>query len=135
MKPSDNFKKIINNHLESLATADELFAETLKKQNKNIDECITYIFNQVKNSGCNGFTDDEIFGMAVHYYDEDQIEVGSNIDCKVVVNHSIELSKEEHEDAKKKAFEELVSEEKSKLQKKQASKKVEPVQFVQASLF
>ncbi|MHA8064903.1 PcfK-like family protein [Aquirufa aurantiipilula] len=135
MKPSDNFKKIINNHLESLATADELFAETLKKQNKNIDECITYIFNQVKNSGCNGFTDDEIFGMAVHYYDEDQIEVGSNIDCKVVVNHSIELSKEEQEDAKKKAFEELVSEEKSKLQKKQASKKVEPVQFVQASLF
>ncbi|MCZ2480032.1 PcfK-like family protein [Aquirufa nivalisilvae] len=134
MKPSDNFKKIITNHLESLATADELFAETLKKPNKNIDECITYIFNQVKNSGCNGFTEDEIFGMAVHYYDEDQIEVGSNIDCKVVVNHSIELSKEEQEEAKRKAFEQLVSEEKSNLQKKSA-KKAKPVQVLQASLF
>jgi hypothetical protein len=23
---------------------------------------------------CNGFADDEIFGMAIHYYDEDTIE-------------------------------------------------------------
>ena len=38
------------------------------KPTKNIDNCITYILNQVKKSGCCGFSDDEIFGMALHYY-------------------------------------------------------------------
>jgi hypothetical protein len=29
-----------------------------------------------RKSSCNGFADDEIFRMAIHYYDEDTIEVG-----------------------------------------------------------
>ncbi len=46
-----------------------------KKPNKNIEECITYILNEVQKSGCNGFDDDDellrawlekIFSMAVH---------------------------------------------------------------------
>ena len=43
----------------------------------------TYILNQVKKSGCCGFSDDEIFGMALHYYQEDNIEVGSPLKCNV----------------------------------------------------
>jgi hypothetical protein len=135
MKSTESFQKVISQHLQKLAESDTLFAETLKKPEKNIDDCITYILNQVQKSGCNGFADEEIYGMAVHYYDEDKIEVGSKIDCKVVVNHSIELSKEEQEEAKQKAFEQLVSQEKSKLQKKSAPKKAEQVQVLQASLF
>ncbi len=135
MKSTESFQKVISQHLQKLAESDTLFAETLKKPEKNIDDCITYILNQVQKSGCNGFADEEIYGMAVHYYDEDQIQVGSKIDCKVVVNHSIELSKEEQEEAKQKAFEQLVSQEKSKLQKKSAPKKAEQVQVLQASLF
>src|SRR5690606_36095796 len=88
MKASPHFKTAIQNHLNGLAANDELFAETLKKPKKNIDDCITYIFNQVKASGCNGFADEEIFGMAVHYYDEDVIKVGKPISGSVVVNHS-----------------------------------------------
>ncbi|MBP9481471.1 MAG: hypothetical protein KBF15_08460, partial [Parabacteroides sp.] len=38
------------------------------KPEKNIDDCVTYILNEVKKSGCNGFADDEIYSMAVHYY-------------------------------------------------------------------
>jgi hypothetical protein len=64
MKSTDHFKRTIEQHLNQVAIQDSLFAQTLKKENKNIDDCITYIFNQVKNSGCNGFEDDEIFGMA-----------------------------------------------------------------------
>ena len=88
MKASPHFKTAIQNHLNGLAANDELFAETLKKPKKNIDDYITYIFNQVKASGCNGFADEEIFGMAVHYYDEDDIKVGKPISGTVVVNHS-----------------------------------------------
>ncbi|MCP1996685.1 PcfK-like family protein [Flavobacterium sp. HSC-61S13] len=88
MKASNSFKETIKNHLEIVAKNDKLFAVTYAKENKNIDDCITYILNKVKSSGCNGFADDEIFGMAIHYYDEDDIKVGKAINAKVVVNHS-----------------------------------------------
>ncbi|MEG1543944.1 MAG: PcfK-like family protein, partial [Tannerellaceae bacterium] len=72
------------------AASDELFAPVYAKENKNIDDCITYILNQVQKSGCNGFSDDEIFGMAIHYYQEDDIDPGKAIWAKVVINHSVE---------------------------------------------
>ena len=53
---------------------DPLFAPNLQKPHKNIEECILYILSEVQRSGCNGFADEEIYSMAVHYYDEDDIE-------------------------------------------------------------
>lgn len=140
MKASPHFKTAIQNHLNGLAANDELFAETLKKPNKNIDDCITYIFNQVKASGCNGFADDEIYQMATHYYDEDDIKIGKPISGKVVVNHQVEIPKielttEDIEKAKQKAINQAIEEEKAKLQKKKQPKK-EVINVVeQASLF
>ena len=100
MKPSNTFKETIKQHLESRAASDELFAVTLAKEGKNIDDCCTYILNQVKKSGANGFADSEIFGMAVHYYDEDKIEVGKPINAKVIVNHSAPADKPIKQDPK-----------------------------------
>jgi hypothetical protein len=38
-------------------------------QPKNaIENVVTYILNQVKESGCIGFADEEIYGMALHFY-------------------------------------------------------------------
>lgn len=88
MKGSENFKNTIQNYLNELAKKDELFAKNLAKENKNIDDCITYILNQVKASGCNGFADEEIYNMAIHYYDEDDIKVGKSVNASVVVNHT-----------------------------------------------
>lgn len=88
MKGSNYFKNVIQDYLNSQAEKDELFAKSLTKENKNIDDCITYILNQVKASGCNGFADEEVFQMAMHYYDEDELEIGKPINARVVVNHS-----------------------------------------------
>lgn len=93
MKATDAFSKIISEHLQGVALNDHLFAETLKKPNKNIDDCLTYILNTVQKSGCNGFEDSEVFAMAVHYYDEDDIKAGKPVKCKVVVNHTEEAIK------------------------------------------
>ena len=90
MQASEAFTKVIYDHLQETAKNDELFAETLKKPTKNIKDCVTYILNQVKASGNNGFADAEIFGMAKHYYDEDDIKVGSPVSGRVVVNHTLE---------------------------------------------
>lgn len=90
MKGTKSFKEIIQAYLERQATNDPLFAPVYAKENKNIDDCITYILNQVKASGCNGFADEEIFGMAMHYYQEDDVKPGAKVNTKVIVNHSDE---------------------------------------------
>jgi len=89
MKGTEHFKDVIQNYLETRASYDELFAESFRKENKNIDECITYILTEVQRMGCAGLSDEEVYSLAVHYYDEDNIEVGKSINCQVVVNHTI----------------------------------------------
>ena len=64
-------------YLEQRAKEDTLFAKKYRNPAKNIDECVTHILNHVQKSGCNGFTDGEIFGQAIHYYEENEIEVGN----------------------------------------------------------
>ena len=115
MKATDYFKKTIQTYLEQRAANDELFAPVYANPDKNIDDCITYILNTVKASGCNGFADDEIYSMAVHYYDEPNIEVGSPINGKVVVNHTIELTEEEKEQARQTAMQRATAEAYSKM--------------------
>lgn len=105
MKASNHFTRTILTYLELRAETDTLFAESFAKENKNIDDCITYILNQVQKSGCNGFHDDEIFSLAVHYYDEENIEIGKPINhAHITVNHIIELTEEEKQQAREEAI-------------------------------
>jgi hypothetical protein len=104
MQSTEHFKNTIKAYLAQRAASDALFAITYAKTGKNIEDCITYILNTVHKSGCNGFTDDEVYSMAVHYYDEDNIEVGKNFDCRVVVNHVVELTAQEKEQARQDAL-------------------------------
>ena len=110
MKSTEHFKNTIKAYLDKRASEDELFATAYAKENKNIDDCITYIFNTVQKSGRNGFTDDEVFSMAVHYYDEENIEVGKSLDCRVVVNHTVELTEDEKQQARKDAIQKVQDE-------------------------
>ena len=124
MQVSVSFKNSIQSYLEQRAEYDELFARSYRNPLKNIEDCITYILNYVQKSGCNGFDDDEIFGQAVHYYDEADIEVGKPIDCKVVVNHHVELTEEEKAEARKEAIKRAENEVYSRMtQRKTAPKK------------
>ena len=59
MKGTENFTRTIAEYLNQRAMTDPLFAPNLMKPNKNIEECITYILNEVQKSGCNGFDDDD----------------------------------------------------------------------------
>jgi len=104
MKTTDHFKQTIQSYLEHRAQSDVLFAPVYANPKKNIDDCITSILNTVKASGCNGFADDEIYSMALHYYDEENIEVGKPMDCQVVVNHTIVLTEDEKQQARQQAI-------------------------------
>ena len=134
MKSTELFKKVIGDHLTGVAAADPQVAEKIANPKKNIDDCVTFILNQVKASDCNGFADAEIFGMAMHYYDEEDINPGEKVSCDVVINHAIELTPEEVEKAKKEAKEKIVAEEIDRLHKKPA-KKEESQKVEQTTLF
>lgn len=136
MKGTEQFTRTIAEYLNQRAMTDPLFAPNLQKPHKNIEDCITYILNQVKSSGCCGFEDDEIYSMAVHYYDEDELEVGSRVACNVVVNQTIVLTEEEKAEAREKALKQYQAEELRKLQEAKRTKgKVTSEQTSQPSLF
>ena len=104
------FTEIIRKHLQAIANEDVLFAHKFGNEKKSVEQCVTYILNQVKKSGCIGFADEEIFGMAIHYYDEEDIEVGEEIKCNVVVNQEVKLTEEKIAEAKRQAIEKATKE-------------------------
>ena len=131
------FNETIKAYLEERAENDALFAVKFANPSKSVEECVTFILNEVKKSGCCGFTDAEVFGMATHYYDEEEIEVGNPINCQVVVNHTVELTEEEKEQARQDAIAKLRDEEASKMRRPSQSKKATEnrPQVEQRSLF
>ena len=136
MKGTNHFKRTIQMYLEQRAAEDALFAKKYENPTKTLDGCVTYILNYVQKSGCNGFSDSEIYGRAVHFYDEDEIEVGNPLDCQVCVNHVVELTEEEKAEARQKAIRQYQDEELRKLQNrhKQTTTAKKETQ-VQPSLF
>lgn len=118
MKATEHFKQTIKAYLDERAKNDELFAVSYAKENKNMDNCVTFILNQVKRSKCMGLTDEEVYSLAVHFFDEDDIEIGNPIACNVIVNHTVELTEEEKAQARQEAFKEYQAEQLRKMQKR-----------------
>ena len=138
MKGTDHFKRTIQMYLEQRAEEDALFAKSYCNPAKNIDDCVTHILNYVQKSGCNGFTDGEIYGQAIHYYEENEIEVGKPMNCQVVVNHVVELTEEEKAEARQNAVRQYQEEELRKLQnrnKPRTATKVTAQAIQEPSLF
>ena len=69
-----------------------------------------------------------------HYYDENEIEVGKPIQCQVVVNHVVELTEEEKQEARRKAVAQYQHMELQKLQNRNKPTAKKETQ-VQPSLF
>lgn len=89
-----SFENAIKNFLDKFIQEDPNpdFIEKYKNNpKKSISECCKYIMKEVEKARKNGekcvaVSDDEVFGMAIHYYDEDDIiveEPKAKIDVKV----------------------------------------------------
>ena len=115
MKGTQAFQDTIKGYLDSMAIKDQLFAEKYANPSKSLEECVDFILSEVQKSGMNGFTDAEVYSMAVHYYVEEDIKDVPHIDCRVVVNHQVELTAEEIEEMRQHAKEQVLQEEMSRL--------------------
>lgn len=74
-----SFETAIKTYLDSVAEKDELFAKSYKKANKSIKECCAYIMGEAQKAaqgkGKIACKDEEIYNLAIHYFDEDDIKV------------------------------------------------------------
>lgn len=146
MKPTNDFKTVIKSYLEKRAETDTLFAASYAKKNKNIDECCNYIIGEAKKRGnAVAMTDDEVYGLAVHYYDEDNIKInkvsgGSRVSTSVSAS-KLALTEEEKEAARAEALKAYQAAEQKKLaerekaRKEALKKRAEKQHEVQPSLF
>ena len=145
---SKAFFDTIKDYLDSFALQDLSFAEKLKNPNKNIDYCCGFIVDSVRKMKVNGLTDQEVFSLARHYYNEEDVKGTSfkKQSAKILVNHEVVLSEEDKTKLQEKAMEEyqkkcmedlkLRSEkEKKKLEKKIEQQKQKAKDSGQMSLF
>ena len=139
MKGTQAFQDTIAQYLMARVEKDPMFAVKLANPSKTMTQCCNFIIGEVKKSGCCGFTDDEIFGWAMHFWDEPEIEVNDNIpNCQVVVNHVVELTEEEKEQARQDAINKLRDEEMAKMRRPKTTEKKATEsnpQIAQPSLF
>lgn len=90
-----SFAAQIKKHLDEVAEKDKLFAVTYAKKNKSIDECVNYIIEEARkraHSGVAAISDVDVYNMAIHYYDEDDIKVSVHdaMDTTAKVAHATE---------------------------------------------
>lgn len=104
------FQDAIKAHLDKMAAEDDVFAAKYAakcgSEADSIQKCCSYIINEVQKKYKVGnsavLTDDEVFGMATHYYDENIAAPKGVANCKVVMSQA-ELTPEDEEAIRKEA--------------------------------
>lgn len=136
-KTSKTFQETIKAYLDQRAANDELFAKSYAKEGKSIEQCCDYIVAEVQKMKVNGLSDDEVYSMAVHYFDEDNLGDIKSSEARVIVNHVVELTEEEKAQAKLDAMKRIEREEYERLQSEreesQPTKKQTPKKSVSAT--
>lgn len=117
------FQESIKSYLDERAKSDETFAASYAKPKKIIEGCCKYIIAEVKKTGRHGFADEEIYGMAVHYYDEYDIkEVEADTNVSVVINKEVQLSDGDKAKLRKRAEEQYIKQHMELLAKQNANR-------------
>ena len=102
----NTFEKIIKDYIESACKTDAVLAGKYEKSGKDIEGCCKYIKSEARKkaqNGCAVIADAEVFGWAVHYFDEEMTAPKGNIDCKVETTADPNVVRAKVADAPKKA--------------------------------
>lgn len=136
----NQFEKAIKAYLDDRASQDDQFAQSYKKENKSIEECCRFIIEEAKKrmkGNVSVMSDDETYGLAVHYYDEDSIVVkGGGAGVRVSKDVEYTPTEEDKEAARKAALRRLEEEAYNKLRApKRKNNQQEDQQVKQPTLF
>lgn len=123
----NEFQQVIKVYLDQRAQEDAQFADNYARPGKSIEKCCNYIMRQAKKRGnAVAMPDEEVYGLAVHYYDE-------NIpadECKPVSGArtatpkpAVELTEEEKAAAREQAVAEYRSQQVAAIRREEREKK------------
>lgn len=102
----NTFEKIIKDYVESVCKTDAVLAGKYEKSGKDIEGCCEYIKSEARKkaqNGCAVIADAEVFGWAVHYFDEEMTAPKGDIDCMVETTADPNVVRAKVADAPKKA--------------------------------
>lgn len=124
-----SFAEAIESYLDCRASEDKMFAESYANPKKSIAECCDFIVSEVKRQNRTAMTDDEVYGLAVHYYDEadpGRIDKGAASRAAIVIpgDDKERLRAEAIEEYKRQCIEEIKNKE-NKLSAISANKRKE----------
>ncbi len=137
----NKFEEAIKAYLDKRASEDALFAQSYAKESKNITECCKFIIGEaskVSDGGSAVMSDEEVYGLAVHYYDEDDIEITEVKGADVRPPHNgatYEPTEEDKENARKAALKRLEDEAFQKYHTPRKKKAEEQAPVEQPTLF
>lgn len=130
---------IIKKHLDDRAKKDPQFAVNYSKKDKNIKDCYAYIIGQARKKATANvccMSDDEVFGLAVHYYDEDDIDMSAARKERKAANVKAVKADTSASDNKDTAIDKPTSSKKHKPKKSKPKVDAKPKKrFVQLELF
>lgn len=106
----NEFELAIKSHLDKVASEDPAFAEKYSTkcevEKDSIEKCCNYIISEVQKLKRQAMTNAEVFGMAMHFFDENISFEDEASKCHVVVSHE-RLSDEDKERIRRQAQEEV----------------------------
>ena len=141
------FEQAISRWLDKEKANDEMFADQVKASGKTVEGCCNYIIQRVRESKQCGYSDDEIYGMARHFFDEDsEKDPGKQDVQRIVVSGHIELSESEKAELKRQAEKEYLRQlqeeakkretaQREKMKARQQASKDSAAKVVQGDLF
>ena len=138
MKGTELFAKTIQEYLDKRAEADAEFAQRRAEVNRPMEEIVQYILNEVHKSGCNGFSDEEIWSLAMTAAEEANLDIGKPLNCSIHINRHVELTEEEKAEMRAKALQRYQDEELAKMRQRnerKAQKQAETNKQPELSLF
>lgn len=125
LKDMEAFKAHIQSYIDHRVATDELFAETYRKSERTIDDCINWLLNWVKATGSQIIAKEEIYSQVVHFYDEN-LDPGEKINAHVVCATRTELTEEDKRQAYQEALQKYQQSELEKIRSQANKPKAKP---------
>lgn len=80
-KRVDPLQEQVKAYLDKRAAEDQQFAEKYANPKKTLSECVKYLYGEAYKRAAGGkccyIPPEEVYGLAVHYYDEEDIKIHS----------------------------------------------------------
>lgn len=119
MKSSNAVMDVVRNYMEERCASDPILAIKYANPAKSLEKALNFVAHEVQKSGLTIMDSDSVFGLILHFYDENLEDV-PNVNCKIAV--AKELTDTERAEAKEQAMEQYKEEQLRELRRQNQPK-------------